>query len=188
MASKWLHLLHASYSHTSRLISIKELSQQGPGDTLIFLNQNWITSHFLSKSLWCHYDQKRRFKLRGFSETFAEDEVSLSFPEHMAAQRRVKAQSQSSTSKEEGTWRRFSWTTISVTLISPMRSRHTDTTVSKTSALISNLTCTKPVIICTFHVSNCIWEHFHVIKSLVRNLGEVFHSFFSYINNNPRFW
>lgn len=42
-------------------------------------------------------------KLTGISAMLARDEVSLPFPKYVAAERRVKAQSQSATSKEGGT-------------------------------------------------------------------------------------
>lgn len=129
---------------------------------------------------WYHYDQKRLCKLRGFSETYepVEAEVGLNIPKHMAPQRRMRMQSQTSTSKEEEIWGRFSWaTTVSVTLMSPMSNRYMSTTASETCA-VSNLKCAKQIIICTSsHIPHCIWEHFHIIKSLIWKLGEVFHSF-----------
>lgn len=98
------------FSHINGLISIKELSQQVPEDTSLFLiDQNWITSHFLSKSL-------AREMVSLWSEQTIPDErqsflrMRSGLPSQ-AAQRRGKPQSQSLTSKKVATCYRCSWLT-----------------------------------------------------------------------------
>lgn len=99
-----------TFSPINGLISIKELSQQVPEDISLFLiDQNWITSHFLRKLL------ARRMVLLWSEQTIqAERQFLLRMrlvSPSQATQRRVKTQSQSSTSKKEMTYYRCSWTT-----------------------------------------------------------------------------
>ena len=170
-------------SHTSGLVSIKELSQQGPENTFLFLiDHNWITSHFLSKwlaqellSLWPEETIQAERLLRNLCWGWGwtqlpkahgctekdEDEKSDLYPQRRRNMGKIQ----------------LGHNCICYSDLSYEQQIH-EYTVSETPALLSNLKCAKPII-CTSHIPHCILKHFHINKSLVRKLGDVFHSFLS---------